>query len=58
MLFKSLTFVPVVPDEYAKVEHVSAHFKHVTQAKPFYGFGVFFVHDQDAVRWFGVIPTS
>ena len=48
----------VIPDKTPKITGASEKLKSVTQAKHFSEFKIIRVHDQNAVRGFGVITTT
>ena len=56
-ILKTIKFELVIPDKTAKIMRARAHIKPMTQAKPFYGFDIIWMHYQNDFRGLGVIPT-
>ena len=46
----------VVPDKTSKIMRAHAHFKSVTQAKPFSGFKIVLMHDHNFLEGLGQYP--
>ena len=56
VLFQPITFGLVVPNKSTKVVRARAHFKPVTESKPFLVLNIFWVRDQNSFRGFRSYP--